>query len=67
MGENTPERTLELLHKMHALLIDIGNPQARKDIFVTAMHYIEFDRTLPSIDQTDKSLGETDTTFRELT
>ena len=51
MAVNTPERTRELLNQMHALLLEIGNPQAIKDIFVTAMHKIEQSRSLPDDDE----------------
>lgn len=51
MAVNTPEQTRELLNRMHALLLEIGNPQARKDIFVTAMHKIEQERSLADNDE----------------
>lgn len=51
MPANTPERTRELVNQMQALLLDIGNPQERKDIFVTAMHNIELGRALPDNDE----------------
>ncbi len=54
MVENTPERTLELLNQMHALLLEIENPQARKDIFVTAMHNIEQSRSLSVNDEASR-------------